>query len=113
VDEPQRRVSIRNAGNTEGPALLALRSKGFRIWLEYSKVDDPSNLWHPYRPDYQAEKDGAYFSATTAVELLGLVALWEVRVDDWRLKPSEPDIGKELMESAKTFDAGGHELPEK
>ena len=112
VDEPQRRVCIRIAGNTEIPALLALRAKGFRAWLEYSKVNDPANPWHPYMPDYQAEKDGAYFSATTAVELLGLVAMWETRGDDWRFKRDEPDILDELMESAKTFDSDGNELPD-
>lgn len=110
MDKPQRRVWIRIAGNTEIPALLTLRAKGFRVWLEYDKVDDPANPWHPYMPNYQAEKDGAYFSATTAVELLGLVAMWEVRGDDWRFKSDEPDILDELLESAKTFDSNGTEL---
>jgi hypothetical protein len=105
-------VCIRIAGNTEIPALLALRTKGFRVWLEYTKVDDPKSPWHPYMPDYQAEKDGAYFSATSAVELLGLVAMWETRGDNWRFKRDEPDILDELMESAKTFDGDGNELPD-
>jgi hypothetical protein len=111
LDESQRRVCIGIAGNTESPALLALRAKGFHVWLEYNEVDDPQNKWHPHMPDFQAEKDGAYFSATTPVELLGLVAMWEVRGDDWRFKRGEPDILDELMESAKTFDGDGNELP--
>ncbi len=110
VDELPRRVGIRIAGNTCIPALLALRAKGYRLWLEYSKVDDPNNSYHPYRPDYQAEKDGAYFSATTSVELLGLVAMWEVRGDDWRFKAGETDVLDELMDAAKTFDSQGNEI---
>jgi len=110
MDEPQRGVCIRIAGNTEIPALLALRAKGFRVWLEYSKVNAPDNPWHPYMPDYQAEKGEAYFSATSAVELLGLVAMWESRGDDWRFKRGEPDILDELMLSAKSFDSDGNEL---
>lgn len=105
-------VCIRIAGNTENPALLALRAKGYRVWLEYTRYDDPKNPLYPYQPDYQAEKDGAYFSATTAVELLGLVAIWEARGDDWRSKQTEPDILDELMDSAKTFDSEGNEIPD-
>lgn len=110
MDEPQRRVCIGVAGNTQGPAPLALRAKGFRVWLEYTKVSDPKSPWHPYLPRYQAERDGAYFSATTAVELLGLVAMWETRGNDWRLKRGEPDLLDELMEAARTFDGEGNEL---
>jgi hypothetical protein len=112
MEEPRKGVCIRIAGNTEMPALLALRAKGYRVWLEYMKVDNPKNPWHPYMPDYQAEKAGAYFSATTPLELLGLVAMWETRGDDWKFRRGEPDILDELMESAKTFDSDGNELPD-
>ena len=107
-----KRVMIRTAGNTWVPALLALRAKGYRIWLEYTKIDDVKHLYYPYMPDYQAEKDGAYFSATTSVELLGIVAMWETRGDDWRLKKGEMEIADELMDAAKTFDIEGNELPD-
>ncbi len=112
MKEQRKGVCIRIAGNTEVPALLALRAKGYRVWLEYMKVDDPSSPWHPYMPDYQAEKEGAYFSATSPVELLGLVTVWETRGDDWKFKRGEPNILGELMESAKTFDSEGNELPD-
>jgi len=112
VCESPRRVSIGIAGNTWFPALLALRAKGYRLWLEWGEVDDPKNPYHPYMPNYQAEKGGAYFSATTSVELLGLVAMWETRGDDWRLKAGEMEIADELMDSAKTFDSEGNELPD-
>jgi hypothetical protein len=112
MDEPRKGVCIRIAGNTEVPALLALRAKGYRVWLEYTKVDDPKSPCHPYMPDYQAQSEFGYFSATTPVELLGLVAMWETRGDDWKLKPEERDILNELMDAAKTFDTEGNELPD-
>ena len=112
MDELPRRVCIRIAGNTWIPALLALRSKGYRLWLEYSKIDDTNNPYYPYMPDYQAVKNGAYFSATTSVELLGLVAMWETRGDDWRFKTGETDVLDEIMDAARTFDDDGNELPD-
>jgi hypothetical protein len=51
MDEPGKGVCIRIAGNTFIPALLALRSKGYRVWLEYMKDADPNSPWHPYMPD--------------------------------------------------------------
>ncbi|PSB58930.1 hypothetical protein [Chamaesiphon polymorphus] len=110
--ENHERVHIRTAGNTRLPALLALQAKGFRVWLEYVKIDNPKDYWHPYMPDYQAEKNGNYFSATNAVELLGLVAMWEVRGNDWKFKNGEPDIHDELMELAKVCDGDGNEILE-
>ena len=112
MEESRKRICIRIAGNTEIPALLTLCAKGYRVWLEYIQVVDPNSPWHPYMPDYQAEKEEAYFSATTPVELLGLVAMWETRGDNWRFMPGEPNILDELMESAKTFDLNGNELPD-
>ena len=112
MSELRRGVCVRIAGNTEIPALLALRAKGYRVWLEYTKIDDPNNPWHPYMPDFQAATDGAYFSATNPVELLGLVAMWETRGDNWKFKRGEPDVLSELMDSAKTFDGEGNEIPD-
>jgi hypothetical protein len=103
VDAEVPPVCIRIAGNTWVPALLAIRAKGYRLWLDYHERDDPKHPWHPCQLDYQAEKGGAYFSATTPVELLGLIAMWEVRGDDWRPKAGEGRIEDELHESARTF----------
>ena len=47
MDERRKGVCIRIAGNTEIPALLALRAQGYRVWLEYLKIDDPTSPWHP------------------------------------------------------------------
>jgi hypothetical protein len=69
------RTTIRVAGNTAAPALYALRAKGYAVTLSCAPLDGA---------EYAAEKEGRLFSATTAEELLGLVAMWEVRGDDWR-----------------------------
>ncbi|MHB1559980.1 MAG: hypothetical protein ACYC61_21220 [Isosphaeraceae bacterium] len=105
-------VCIRIAGNTGIPALLALRARGYRLRLDYLRLGSPDDADPEYQLDYQAEGEGGYFSATTPEELLGLVAMWEVRGDDWRAKPGETDIEDELHAAARTFDRGGNELPE-
>jgi hypothetical protein len=111
MDEQRERVCIRIAGNTELPCLLALRKKGYRLQLDYMRLDGPECAQPRYQLDYQAEREGAYFSATTAAELLGLVAMWEVRGDDWRLKPGEGAIDDELHSKSRTFDSDGNVLP--
>lgn len=88
---------IRIAGNTQNPSLITLREKGYRLWIE---PDDEESEF----TDWNAEKDGRYFSATDPVELLGLVAMQEFRGDDWRVKPDEPDISDELFSAAYPDD---------
>jgi hypothetical protein len=104
------RISIGSAGNTQIPALLALRTKGYRTWIQYIKFDDPNDSHYPYQSNYEAEKDGAFFSATSALELLGLVAMWETRGDDWKYKEGDPAIFEEMQNAARTFDINGNEL---
>lgn len=94
-------VSIRIAGNTENPCLLALRAKGYRLTLWYTLGDE-------YQQNYDAEKDGHAFSATSAEELLGLVAMWEFRGDDWQTKLDEPFVRLELEEKALCYDSEGN-----
>jgi hypothetical protein len=109
MEDLQPRISIRIAGNTCIPALLALRVKGYRVWLDYHQTS--TDVANPsYQSDYQAEQDGAYFSATTPEELLGLVAMWEVRGDEWRFKPEDDDIYDEVHDAARTFDCDGNEV---
>jgi hypothetical protein len=140
VDEPLKGVHIQVAGNTGLPCLLALRAKGYRVWLEYYRIVDtefPNTGNHStskyHRAEdadlarriqeslrkrsttrYLAEGGGGYFNAGTPEELLGLVAMWEARGDDWRLKPGEEAIDDELDATARTFtfDSDGNELSE-
>jgi hypothetical protein len=112
VDETRKGVCIRIAGNTQLPCLLALRAKGYRVWLDYHRRGSPEVASPDFQLDYQAECEGGYFSATTPEELLGLVAMWEVRGDDWRLKPGEGVIEDELHAASRTYDRDGNEVPE-
>ena len=108
----QRRVSIRIAGNTNYPCLMAALAKGYRVCLEYTKLDKPVLHWEEFMPDYQAEQDGAYFSATSAEELLGLIAMQEVRGDKWRgWTADERTAAKRIHDTAQTFDTDGNLLP--
>lgn len=73
------------AGNTYNPCLVVLRQKGYRLWVEGRK---DRNIWC-------ARKAHREFAAYSAPELLGLVAMWEARGDDWQT--SQPDIYSELL----------------
>lgn len=103
MEAPEHSLCIRIAGNTENPCLLALRAKGYKLTLSFTK-DREGN----YRQDIDAELNGRSFSATTAAELLGLVAMWEVRGDDWRRKEGEPIVRDELYPSSITYDLEGN-----
>lgn len=96
-------LCIRIAGNTQNPCLLALRAKGYKLTLSFTKTKDGD-----YQQDIDAEKEGRRFSATTAAELLGLVAMWEVRGDDWRSRSAEVDVFDELYPSSVTYDLDGN-----
>lgn len=102
MQEPEQSLCIRVAGNTENPCFLALRAKGYKLtlWFTRDRAGD-------YRQDYDAEKDGRCFSATTAAELLGLVAMWEVRGDDWQTRAGESHVYDELYPSSIIYDMEG------
>ena len=70
------KVHIGSAGNTINPCLLTLRGKSYALSCSRSREEDgeESTLW-------RAEKDDRAFSADWPEELLGLVAMWEVRGD--------------------------------
>ena len=88
------KLMIREAGNTWNPALNVLRKKGYKLWIEPDKDETD-----PYT-DWRAEKDGRRFSATDPNILLGLVAMQELRGDDWRHQESDTDIYAELYSEA-------------
>lgn len=83
-------MSITFGVETYDPALLVLKSKGYTVRLE--AVEDRFAEWH-------AQKGDDEVVATNPVELLGLVALWEARGDDWERRSDEPSIYEELVES--------------
>ncbi|GAA1632624.1 hypothetical protein ACFQY4_37475 [Catellatospora bangladeshensis] len=99
----ERRVRIRVAGNTAGPALFALRAKGYSVELSYVRAAPGE-----YTAEYAAEKDGRLFSADTAEELLGLVAMWEVRGDGWSASTDDERSWRDaLEEAALVYDRDG------
>jgi hypothetical protein len=103
MSESERVLTIGYAGNTWNPCMLALRAKGYTLRFWFIKIGE-----NDYQSNIDAEKDDRHFSASNAVELLGLVAMWEVRGDDWKTKPDEPDVYDELYPSSITYDAEGN-----
>src|SRR4051812_34157582 len=103
MPEPERKLTIGSAGNTQNPCLLALRAKGYAIQFSFTKSGE-----NDYDSHIHAEKDGRHFYASNAAELLGLVAMWEVRGDDWKTKSGEPDVYDELYPSSITYDREGN-----
>jgi hypothetical protein len=103
MSESEPVLTIGSAGNTRNPCLLALRAKGYTLRFWFTKTGE-----NDYQSHVDAEKDGRHFSAPDAAELLGLVAMWEVRGDDWQTKPDEPDVYDELYPSSITYDAEGN-----
>ena len=108
----EQRTKIRVAGNTSAPALYALRAKGYVVTLSYVRLDD-GGVSNDYAAEYAAERDGCLFSATTAEELLGLVAMWEVRGGDWRATTDvERAWHDALVEAALVYDGAGNLVDE-
>jgi hypothetical protein len=100
----ERSLSIRIAGNTTIPCLQAVAAKGYTV-THYFLGNVPGE-WTC--PQWDAEKDGRSFSATSPEELLGLIAMWEVRGDDWQLKPGETALYDRLVETAPLYDSEGN-----
>ncbi len=73
-------------------SVITLRDKGYRVWWEASE--------RPNADDWWAEKDGHEFVARSPLGLLGLVALWEMRGDEWQEKPCESEVLRQLKADA-------------
>src|SRR5687768_9496528 len=90
LDSPTHKLSIRVAGNTMIPCLQVIAAKGYRISHYYGDEDPELAFW-------DAEKEGRAFSADSAESLLGLIAMWEQRGDDWHIKPGELALLNRLL----------------
>lgn len=102
MESDARVLTVGYAGNTENPCLLALRAKGYAVAFAFTQTTDG------YHRELCATKGGRYFYASNAAELLGLVAMWEVRGDDWRTKPSEANVYDECYPNSRTYDREGN-----
>lgn len=72
------RIHITAAGNVEVPAYLTLVTLGFEVGC------DRGGRW-------TAEKGDSTFSADSALELLGLAAMYDARGLQWRASDVEID----------------------
>src|SRR5688572_13015359 len=99
MESPPRKVGIRIAGNTLIPTLQVIAAKGYAITHYYCEPD---------RPFWDADKDGRSFSADSAEALLGLIAMWEQRGDDWMMRDGESALLDRVLASAVTYDADGN-----
>ena len=80
------KLTVAEAANTWDPILLVLRDKGYSVLADTKDSGD----WY-------AVKEGRRFVASNLIALLGLVALWEHRGDDWFLKQDEPSLFDETI----------------
>lgn len=103
-DEPEIRVGICSAGNTLIPCLQTIVAKGYTV--KHYFLNDTPGEWE--NPQWDAEKDGCIFSATSPEALLGLIAMWEVRGDDWSIKAGESELLDRLVDSAVMYDCEGN-----
>jgi hypothetical protein len=88
------KLKIADAMNTYNVALLTLQHKGYRLWLE------PSDENEDEYGEWCAEKDGRVFIAWDPLRLLGLVAMWEDRGDDWHRKKGEDNLYEKIPKDA-------------
>lgn len=80
-------ATIATAGNSSTACLQALQDKGYVV--SYAE------------PGFVAKKDNESFAAENFIELLGLVALWEMWGKDWQEKGCGRDAWEKLEESIK------------
>lgn len=71
-------ATIGSAGNAITACLQALLDKGYRL---RAVGPDEEGCY-----SYVASRDGESFAAENGMELLGLVALWEMWGEDWQNK---------------------------
>lgn len=108
-----KKFCIRIAGNTGPRSLMAIRSKGYDILYYTEERVDVETGEKSYLDCYDAKKDGRYFSASTPQELLGLIALWEVRGDFWRkVTDEEWAFYNDLNDQSRIYDEDGNDVTE-
>lgn len=102
--------SFRIAGNTEAPCYHAIIAKGFTVTMQCNITTSTGDdcLW-----TIEAIKNDHVFSATTMQELLGLIAMWEIRGDDWTVSDDECNYYfDEIRDKAPIYDFDGTEIVE-
>ena len=85
----------------QNPSLITLREKGYEIGMYGPTYDDGEEPKEEHMGNWWANKDSHEFVAGTPLELLGLVALWEARGDDW-CRDNDPDIYSKILDETST-----------
>ncbi len=108
--QEERKLCIGAAGNTGPKCLFVLRDKGYS--LSYYTVESKSQDGSVnYSETYDAKKDGRFFSAGTPEELLGLIAMWEMRGDGWQKHTDEEwDFFEKFQDEALIIDESGNDV---
>jgi hypothetical protein len=90
---------LADAMNTYNPALLVLRQRGYRVWVDPSDEGSEGEDW-------RAEKDGRDFIASDPLRLLGLISIWEHRGDSWQAGAGGADLYDEIRSAAYPDPSG-------
>ena len=87
-----------DAMNTFNPALAVLKEKGYSLGIGPSTVKEGEEPDTYYSVGFWfARKGDRVFQGESPVALLGLVAMWEARGEDWRTRPGENYVSR-IME---------------
>ncbi|TGO02272.1 hypothetical protein PN36_27660 [Candidatus Thiomargarita nelsonii] len=89
----EKKIRLADAMNTYNSALLVLQTHGYKVWLEPSEDDSELGTWW-------ASKDEADFAAFDPLRLLGLIAMWEQRGNQWQRKANEENLYDKLLTQA-------------
>ena len=102
------KIGIFAFGSPGTRALFALWQKGYEV-RHYAFERENEE----FQNEFEAKKDGRMFSATSEEELLGLVAIWEMRGEDW-IDGSDEEWAKyhKLMDEAPIYDLEGNLYPD-
>ncbi|QHM70986.1 hypothetical protein [Mixta intestinalis] len=100
---------LRIAGNTEAPCYFTIKSKGYSVgmWSKLTNANGDDCRW-----TVEARKGNYIFSASNMQQLLGLISMWEVRGDNWRLSEDEKDAYIAIKEKSPLYDIDGYEVIE-
>lgn len=96
------------AGNTASPAVAVMRARGYAISCSYTRCSGESD----YRIFWEAEKDGRIFGSSEPEEVLGLIAMWEARGDDWQATDEEIEFALKLRQDGIVYDEDGNVIDE-